>query len=355
MISSDNVFLRCAELLKLDPLQQLGFLFVPLQRWPSYYVFVAISAEVAKAGLICTDPGSGEGTLLRIQSVEWLDRAKIHALGKGVKTPFSEAVVPDAEELHGIYSTALALVSYFRIKQQLSQWQVPFANVQASSMRSVETDLEKEEDKLAVQVDSLVPSLSLSGQELLGELSEMVRPNVFLRLHHWWDASKVQVRFAICWRTSAGLSTEPTKTPEGLEVTYDKPSKVMRVTAYDIDRCINAFKLFALRISRVAVLAKAVTQVQKRKFIPKLRLKELSLSQITFDYWGCYSVTVRWMMNLGSQWQYRFECGSTNAEANPHALLAKFIEGHLNNNPEPSSLTHWLRFLRVSAIFLPMF
>jgi hypothetical protein len=339
-------------LLKLDPLQQLGFLFIPLQRWSGYYVFVGISAEVTRAGLICANVPPGEGALLHIQSVEWLDRAKIRALGPDRKSPFSESLIPGAEELYGIYCTALAVVSYFRVKQQLSQWQVPFAHVQAKSTRSVESDAKMEEGELAVQVDSLVPSLSLSGQELLGELSEMVRPNVFLRIHHWWDASKVRVRFAICWRTNLGLSTEPTKTPEGLEVSYDKASKVMRVSAYDIDRCVDAFKLFALRISRVAVLAKAVTQVQKRKFIPKLRLKELSLSQITFDYWGFCSITVRWMMNLGSQWQYRVECDSTNPhpQGNPHALLAKLIEGHLNNNPEPSSLTHWLRFLRVSIL-----
>ncbi|KDN42389.1 MED14-domain-containing protein [Tilletiaria anomala UBC 951] len=339
------------EVLKLDGMRRFAFIYAPVDRWPSYYLIVAISAEDIRVGLICADFSPSGGALFTIHSIEWIDRERIREAAGEAAHAFP--LMLTANEIRQAHNYCIAIICYFRVEQQLNNWQVPFARV-----RSWPPQLQ-EERQLATRevhpskIDALIPCLSLNSQELLGEFSEMVKPNVFLCIDDWWERTNVHARFAICWKANLGISAESTNTPEGLRVSYDPSTRIMRISASDIDRCVDAFKLFALRISRVAVLAKAVARVQKRKIIPKLRLNELSLSQISFEYCGGFTATVRWVMHLGGQWQYRLSLLARDAAENPHKLIERHLEAYLNNTTTSSSV-HWLRFLRLLRDTFPM-
>ncbi len=344
--TTDSFPIAETELYKIDPMREMTFLWIPLERWQSYYLLLGISSTSARAALIGADFPMVGPPLMQIFAVQWLNRSRFREPNQALQDQPGFELTFSNHELSRLYACSLAVVAYLRIEQQLTQRQIPFAHVQSAPTGLQELSGAAIPEELQ-QVGQLVPTLSLAAGTLFGEMNALIKPNVLVRLHRWWDAERVAVQFALRWKSNLAMSTSSSKTPEGLEVSFDKAQKVMIVTAQDVDTSVDAFRLFALRISRVAILARAVLLVQRAQLMPKLKLKELTLDHVTFEYSGQHEATVTSSMQDDGRWCCWVSLDSKADSENPHKLILKHLEHFLDHSADTNSIVHWLRFLRL--------
>lgn len=215
--------------------------------------------------------------------------------------------------------------------------------------------------------EALVPSLSIPAEPLLGELAAWVRPNVFARV------KGEGMCFALCWTYDVGLpgDVDPMRSPEGLEVSFDRTTQVMRVYSPRVEEAVEQVRQLALRLLRVVIVARAVLALQGRKEVPHLRLRETRLNLVRFVYADRALATVRWekanssagvgVGGVSGGWEYRLDVErlahpahpARKPERNPHEWTRYFIEAYLNAAGN-KHLVHWIRFLRLLRDTFPV-
>lgn len=326
-------------------------LFIPLRNsFPGYFLALQPSelagATIALVYVVQMMEATGAPTLA-VQSIEWLDRAKIAAASKagsdgqvdaaaagqkrkdapgGVQVHGSEE---DAnlskkdltmEELGDVHSYCIALVSYFRVEQQLRMQGIPYLHVGSNTSRSSppvkrqkrlqtvhsgprSTDarddgLFDEEEKAGAAavpgesteeladdaqpataetgVAALVPSLCLRANDLFGPArSHLTKPNVSLRIRNWDDSDKccVQMRIKLRMKSRrfralhevvsfAPASDQHTTSPLTW-IDFDNETSLLTLSTRDLDNCIPTFYTQWEHVMRVVQLTREVLNVSR--------------------------------------------------------------------------------------------
>ncbi|TKY86552.1 hypothetical protein EX895_004701 [Sporisorium graminicola] len=354
--------LRAQDLVKFGPSTSASpdaapQLFIPLRNnFPGYFLALQPSdvadASIALIYVVQMMEATGAPTLT-VQSIEWLDRAKISAASKaesdrqtdagvlvaaeagqkrkdapgGVQTQTSEA---DAnlskndltmEELGDVHSYCIALVSYFRVEQQLRMRGIPYLHV--GSNTSLSSPPAKRQKRLApartgpqsadacddglfddgedngdvpaapqnstddpadeaaqaaaeTGVAALVPSLCLRATDLLGPArSHLTKPNVSLRIRNWDDSDKccVQMRIKLRMKSRrfralhevvsfAPTSDQHTTSPRTW-IDFDNETSLLTLSTRDLDNCVLTFYTQWERVMRMVQLTREVLNVSR--------------------------------------------------------------------------------------------
>ncbi|CBQ72506.1 related to RNA polymerase II mediator complex protein pmc1 [Sporisorium reilianum SRZ2] len=347
-----NLNLRAQDLVKFGPSTSTSpdaapQLFIPLRNsFPGYFLALQPSelagATIALVYVVQMMEATGAPTLT-VQSIEWLDRAKIAAASNAGSDGEDDAAVLAAaeagqkrkdapggvpgqaseadgsfgkkdltmEELGDVHSYCIALVSYFRVEQQLRMRGIPYLHVGSNTSRSSppakrqrrlpstrfgpqsadarDEGLFDEEENGADEpadeahqsasdtgVAALVPSLCLRAADLLGPArSHLTKPNVSLRIRDWDDSDKCCVQMRIKLRMKSRrfrtlhevVSFAPTSDQHTTSpltwIDFDNETSLLTLSTRDLDNCIPTFYTQWERVMRMVQLAREVLNVSR--------------------------------------------------------------------------------------------
>lgn len=315
-------------------------LFLPLRNsFPGYFLALQPS-ELAGASIALVyvvqmmDPTGAPS--LAVQSIEWLDRAKIAGSSKtgddaafetGQKRKAGQVVGSKMtemdpkfgerdltmDELANVHSYCIALVSYFRVEQQLRMRGIPYLHVGSNTSRSAPPAKSRRSHKSIVHADvrdnglfeeegmdstadaspkregsdglteaqesgiaALVPTLCIRATDLLGPAkAHLTKPNVSLRVRNWDDNDQSCVQVLIKLRmksrrfralhevvayasTSDGHSTAPSTW-----VDFDDELSLLTVSTRDLDNCLPIFYMQWERVLRMVQLTREVLNASR--------------------------------------------------------------------------------------------
>ncbi len=353
--------LRAQDLAKFGPSASFSQeaapqLFIPLRNsFPGYFLALQPSettgVSIALVYVVQMMDAAGAPSLT-LQSIEWLDRAKIAA---GSQTPSDGPVdasgliaengqkrkagasvdskgtevnpsfgVKDLtmEELADVHSYCIALVSYFRVEQQLRLRGIPYLHVGSNTSRSAPpAKRQKQESSVGLGVRAadaqddglfeeqepegsaaaaatagnahesadtrgdeaatdgiaaLVPSLCLRATDLLGPAkAHLAKPNVSLRVCHWDDSDRSCVQMLIKLRmksrrfralheiVSSAPGSDQHSTSPLTWVDFDNTSSLLTLSTRDLDNCIPIFYTQWERIMRMVQLTREVLNASR--------------------------------------------------------------------------------------------
>ncbi|SNX84570.1 related to RNA polymerase II mediator complex protein pmc1 [Melanopsichium pennsylvanicum] len=346
--------LRPQDLAKLGPSaspESAPQLFIALRNtFPGYFLALQPSelagANIALVYVVQIMDATGAPSLT-VQSIEWLDRAKIasaskarrdaHADGSalaGQKRKRASGVVgqlPEVdaslgkreltmEELGTVHSYCIALVSYFRVEQQLRMRGVPYLHVGSATSRSAppakwqrrpappaqarthadardnglfddeeaegaaaEADVtpEMNADDLLVEessggVGALVPTLCLRAADLLGPArSHLARPNVSVRVCHWDDGDRSYVQMLIKLRMKSrrlralhqivayASASDQHSTSPATWIDFDDETSLLTLSTRDLDNCLPIFYAQWERLMRMIQVTREVLNASR--------------------------------------------------------------------------------------------
>uniref|UniRef100_V5EV45 Mediator of RNA polymerase II transcription subunit 14 n=2 Tax=Kalmanozyma brasiliensis (strain GHG001) TaxID=1365824 RepID=V5EV45_KALBG len=347
--------LRPQDLAKLGatasmPQEAAPQLFIPLRNsFPGYFLALQPSelsgVSIALVYVVQMMDALGAPSLT-LQSIEWLDRAKIDAASKagseGSDDAFdlgaevgskrkappvgSQTAEVDAsfgkkdltmEELANVHSYCIALVSYFRVEQQLRMRGIPYLHVgsntsrssppakrqkRLSPVRSAPQAAEAQDDGLFEEqeggeaaldsiatdpaekstedgvdgVAALVPSLCLRATDLLGPAkAHLTKPNVSLRVCHWNDSDRSCVQMHIKLRMKSRrfrplheiVSSAPTADAHTTSpltwIDFDNETSLLTLSTRDLDNCIPIFYAQWERVMRMVQLTREVLNASR--------------------------------------------------------------------------------------------
>ncbi|PWY99904.1 MED14-domain-containing protein [Testicularia cyperi] len=331
---------RVQELAKFGPSVSVNgppLLFIPLgSHFAGYFLALQPSDLMGvNFALICVAQmvDAAGATSLTLQSIEWLDRSKITAatgdaaqtspatnlqtlqLGKRKRqappaplssttteaTTASEAPTElekrghlgemSLEELIGVHSYSLALVSYFRVEQQLRMRGIPYIHVGSSTSRpappdgataqALQGDIAKDSDAeetasapgLHNRIDSLVPALCVRATDLLSlARSHLANANVAIRVSDWNDKERMSLHIVVKLRMKsrrfralqsvlnnvAAASGQSMVTDARTWLEFDNHTATLKFWTKDLDNCIGLFQMQWERVSRMIELTREV-------------------------------------------------------------------------------------------------
>lgn len=327
-------------------------LFLPLRKSFGGYFLALQPSELAGVSIALVyvvqvmDP---TGTpALSVQSIEWLDRAKIAAaaskVGSSGEDVGQEFVATEAgtkrkappgvqgetndvdanfgsseltiEELADVHSYCIALVSYFRVEQQLRMRGLPYLHVGSNTMRSSppckrqrrQQTADARDDGLfgedasggtassddeafagpagVAGVAALVPSLCLRSIDVLGpSKSHLAKPNISLRVRHWDDDEKLCVEMRIKLRMKSrqfrtlhevvalAASSDQQSTCALTWIDFDREASLLTLTTRDLDNCMSIFHTHWERVMRMVQLTREVLNASRAWQQRALRLR----------------------------------------------------------------------------------
>ncbi|KAJ1020606.1 hypothetical protein NDA16_003999 [Ustilago loliicola] len=355
--------LRPQDLVKFGPStspETAPQLFIPLRNsFPGYFLALQPS-ELAGASIALVyvvqmmDPTGAPS--LTVQSIEWLDRTKIAGAsiaGRGAQTddvtfasdlgqkrkaaqpqPGSLTDVDPSigkkdltmEELADVHSYCIALVSYFRVEQQLRMRGIPYLHVGSNISRSAppakrqrrtaaplgtsaQADIrdnglfEDDEDATGAaqgeegaagtspvhdegepreqtatesRVGALVPTLCLRSADLLGPAkSHLTKPNISLRICNWDDIDTCCVQVLIKLRmksrrfrklhevVSYVTTSDQHFTSPATWIDFDDETSLLTLSTRDLDNCIPIFYTQWERIMPIVQLTRELLNVSR--------------------------------------------------------------------------------------------
>ncbi|PWN51406.1 MED14-domain-containing protein [Violaceomyces palustris] len=310
-------------------------LYLPLAQYPTYYLALQPSERNGlNVALICAvtlNEGTG-ASFVAIQSIEWLDRAKIakgrtlqpaaipggtksqsetQALGKRKREAESLSVFERGltiGELTSLHSYSVALVSYLKVEQQLRVRGIPFVHVlpspgQDTSSYAVPCSTSDAEGGAS----AIVPSLCLRSVDLLGSKANLAKPNVLLRVSDWWDRTSARVQIAVKLKMRSRRFKTIKKILDRMDpaslrfsagarswIEFDESTSVLRYSTKDMDNCVAGFlNEWALTVKLIEVVREVLTvsRGNRLKMGPSalrrggiLELREFDLDTATFAY-----------------------------------------------------------------------
>lgn len=325
-------------------------LFIPLRNsFPGYFLALQPS-EMAGASIALVyvvqvlDPTGAPS--LTVQSIEWLDRSKITSASKagrgaqvddiaftsdvgqkrksaGAQAGSKDDVDPSLnkkdltmEELADVHSYCIALVSYFRVEQQLRMRGIPYLHVGSSTTRSSppakrqrksttisaegahadvrdnglfeddddaggaatgeDGDDTHEQATVESRVGALVPTLCLRATDLLGPAkSHLTKPNISLRVCNWDDTDTCCVQVLVKLRmksrrfrklhevVSCANTTDHHSTSPATWIDFDDETSLLTLSTRDLDNCIPIFYTQWERILRMVQLTREVLNASR--------------------------------------------------------------------------------------------
>lgn len=327
-------------------------LFIPLRKsFPGYFLALQPSelagARIALVYVVQMPDPSGAPSLT-VQSIEWLDRVKIANASKAGRGFPADAAMPgpgagkkrkaasaetsetqeaDAgiavrelsmEELADVHSYCIALVSYFRVEQQLRMRGIPYLHVAGSKADSATppkwrrrvapatsdahvdardnglfddddddegmeaeaaaepAGVDSQEQAVETGVAALVPTLCLRAADVLGPAkAHLTKPNVSLRVCDWDESDKtcVQVlvklrmksrRFRALHEVVAYASTSDQHAQSAATwIDFDDATCVLAISTRDVDNCIPIFYMQWERVMRMVMLTREVLNASR--------------------------------------------------------------------------------------------
>ncbi|KAJ9476256.1 Mediator of RNA polymerase II transcription subunit 14 [Pseudozyma hubeiensis] len=332
-------------------------LFIPLRSsFPGYFLALQPS-ELAGVGIALVyvaqtvDPTGVPS--LALQSIEWLDRSKIATAAseagrdsdtdagtmdgeagrkrKGAPSISARQSDPDlvqknltTEELADVHSYCIALVSYFRVEQQLRLRGIPYLHVGSNTSRSsppaklqkrrrsadragpaaearddglfdddgnldaaaalhekadvapAHSDDEASQGAEGNGVAALVPSLCLRAADLLGPAkAHLAKPNVSLRVRNWNDSDRFCVQMRIKLRMKSRrfgslhevVSFAPTVDQHSSSaltwIDFDSETSLLTLSTRDLDNCILTLYTQWERAMRMVLITREVLNASR--------------------------------------------------------------------------------------------
>ena len=238
------------------------------------------------------------------------------------------------EELAQVHSYCIALVSYFRVEQQLRMRGVPYLHVGSTTSRSapptkwprrsapasagtqadvrdnglfddedvvdtaagaastgVNATRENDEDEVHQQggdsgVAALVPSLCLRATDLLGPAkAHLTKPNISLRVRNWNDSETACVQMLIKLRMKSrrfralhevvtfATNADQHSTSPSTWISFDDETSLLTLSTRDLDNCIPIFYAQWERVMRMVQLTREVLNASRAWQLQALRAR----------------------------------------------------------------------------------
>ncbi|KIY71148.1 MED14-domain-containing protein [Cylindrobasidium torrendii FP15055 ss-10] len=329
-----------------------GMLYIHLDQFPGHYLTVVITDLEYRYALCATqldpNPANVYGSLL-LAEVAWLNYDRIHGTAEDVNdmetragmkrkrnTDSSMAVNQghnlDAHVLRELYAYSCARVSYASVENQLKSRDIPFRHVSPVEM----TVLPELQSSLARSV----PGLCVQSHDILAgaPAAEAAMPNIRVIPLNWWsqDRSKkpqvvtcVKLKYVYIRGGGTGGIIRPSK-----RIIYDTTEAVVSFLSENVNTCVDEFLEEWARVSKMVVIARAVSQMDGG-----VRLLEFDLREVVFAYEADYTVAVRCVDQgsigggnaSGSVFELKFgRIGGKWDDDNPHSRAEPFLRSVLH-------------------------
>ncbi|KAK0541215.1 mediator complex subunit [Tilletia horrida] len=299
-----RVPLQPSEYAKLGALPE-AVLFLSLPQCPHWYLAPQFAAYPPRIALLSTTSYMMHGQVYMVlNTLQWLNRSKVLSalLDDNVRVDKNLADI-GLDELAHLHWYGVAVVSYFRIEQQLQARGLPFSHT--TSLPDLAMDRSQARTAQVsgpiAKVASRVPAIGIRSAEALGASSMLVKPNLFVRLSKWWDrnACSVQIIVRLSLRTvsrMAKIELAGIAGGGGGTIEYDAASRQLTFSTADIDNCVNWFLGEWDRFSKIGMLVKAVERARRWPGGQARGWKVVSydFSQATFAYAQGRFATVTW-------------------------------------------------------------
>ncbi|SOV06348.1 related to RNA polymerase II mediator complex protein pmc1 [Ustilago sp. UG-2017a] len=344
-------------------------LFIPLRNsFPGYFLALQPSelagASIGLVYVVQMMDATGAPSLT-VQSIEWLDRTKIASTSKAERgfknndlaiaaeigqkrkaTGVQDGTMTDVassigtkdltmEELADVHSYCIALVSYFRVEQQLRMRGIPYLHVGSNTARSAppakrqrriaapagagaqadvrDNGLFKDDEDPSggtapgddggadaspthdghdageqatadSRVGTLVPTLCLRATDLLGSAkAHLTKPNISLRVRKWDDTDACCVQVLVKLRMKSrrfrqlhevvayATTSDQHSTSPATWIDFDNETALLTLSTRDLDNCIPIFYTQWERIMRMVQLTREVLNASRAWQLRALR------------------------------------------------------------------------------------
>ncbi|KAE8216846.1 hypothetical protein CF327_g95 [Tilletia walkeri] len=245
-------------------------LFLSLPQCPHWYLAAQFSAHPPRLALLSTATYVMHGQIyMVINTLQWINRSKVLTSLSKSESTIDEAHLSladiDLDEIAHLHWYGVAIVSYFRIEQQLQSRGLLFSHTTSLPPLALDQGVsgKMRADAPVNRVASKIPAICMHSADVLGPSSALVKPNIFVRLSKWWDrgACTAQVIVRLSLR-SASRMTKLEPPGGGSTIEYDATSRQLTFSTPDIDNCITWFLVEWDRFARIGMLVKAVERAR---------------------------------------------------------------------------------------------
>ncbi|PWN46274.1 hypothetical protein IE81DRAFT_2613 [Ceraceosorus guamensis] len=268
------------------------------------------------------------------------------------------------EELSLLHHYSVALVCYHQIEQQLRVRGLPFVHVRSASeislppasaaaLRSTRSEVAKDSAHT-----SMVPSLCVRADSLLGASSSLVRRNVSIELRDWSDLLSCSVKFTVRLRRSLSTSSRKLVLNEatGDVLELESQQSALTFSTRSIDGCVALFLDAWDRVSRIMSLAREVASASRADKLDGLEVRSFDLQEVVFTYEGGLTASVSLQDDpqtpRGSSYRLQLASSAGTSQPNPHEVIIDSLSRMLNGRFDGAP-TFWPSFLQLLHDTLP--
>ncbi|CAD6893912.1 unnamed protein product [Tilletia controversa] len=284
-------------------------LFLSLPQCPHWYLAAQFSAHPPRLALLSTTTYVLHGQIFMVvNTLQWINRSKVLTSLLKSDSISNEEVQQsladiDLDEIAHLHWYGVAIVSYFRIEQQLQNRGLPFSHTTSLPPMALDQVVSGKVrmDAPVTKVASKIPAICIRSADALGPSSALVKPNMFVRLSKWWDraacSAQIVVRLSL---RSASMMTKLEPPGGGGTIEYDAASRQLTFSTADIDNCITWFLVEWDRFARIGMLVKAV---ERARAFPGGRARgwkvtNFNFFQASFSYAHGRYATVTWSRSV---------------------------------------------------------
>ncbi|SPO26094.1 related to RNA polymerase II mediator complex protein pmc1 [Ustilago trichophora] len=264
-------------------------LFIPLRdSFPGYFLALQPSelagASIALVYVVQVMEPTGAPSLT-VQSIEWLDRAKIASSAK-LDTMLRETTQyrPESgkqeltmEELAQVHSYCLALVSYFRVEQQLRMRGIPYLHLNGAKAHAVNegTQADARDNGLFDDEDAegAAAAIEAAPENEADQTHQQDSDSSVAALVPTFDRSCVQMliklrmksrRFRALHKIVAYATTsDQHSTSPATWIDFDDETSLLTLSTRDLDNCIPIFYTQWERVMRMVQLTREVLNASR--------------------------------------------------------------------------------------------